>query len=79
MNETFQAQHAASLARIVAGADVLAARVTVGDEVLMVRADQVGQAMVTLHGTPVPGMQVAAKVDYVAMSATEFAALPDWQ
>lgn len=39
MSEIFQAQHAASLARIIAGADVLAARVTVGDEVLTVRAD----------------------------------------
>ncbi|MBY0242134.1 MAG: hypothetical protein K2X55_22765 [Burkholderiaceae bacterium] len=79
MNETFQAQHAASLARIVAGADVLVARVTVADEVLTVRADQVGQAMVKLHGAPIPGMQVAVIVDYVAMSAADFAALPDWQ
>ena len=79
MNQNFQERHRASLERIVAGADVLAARVTVGDEVLTVRADQVGQAMVTLHGTPMPGMQVVAQVDYVAMSATDFAALPDWQ
>lgn len=79
MNANFQAQHAASLARIVAGADVLVARVTVGDDVLTVRADQVGLAMVTLHGTPVPGMNVLAQVEYAAMSAVDFAALPDWQ
>lgn len=79
MNQTFQERHAASLARIVTGSDVLAARVTVEDEVLTVRADQVGQAMVVLHGTPVPGLHVDAKVEYIAMSAEAFAALPDWQ
>lgn len=79
MIQNFQEQHAASLARIVAGADVLAARVTVDDEMLIVRADQVGQAMLTLHGTPTPGLKVAAQVEYLAMSAVDFAALPDWQ
>lgn len=79
MNEQFQKQHAASLARIVAGADVLAARVTIEDEVLTVRVDQVGQAMLTLHGTPAPGLQVSVKVEYFAMSASEFNALPEWQ
>lgn len=79
MSQNFQEQHAANLERIGAGVDVLAARVTVADEVLTVRADQVGQAMVTLHGTPIPGMTVAAQVEYFAMSATDFASLPDWQ
>jgi len=72
-------QYAASMARIAAGVDVLVARVTVADEVLTVRSDQVGQAMATLHGTPLPGMAVAAQVEYLAMSAADFAALPDWQ
>jgi len=75
----FQQAHAAGLARIAAGTDVLVARVIVGDEVLTVRADQVGQAMLTLHGTPTPGMTVDAKVEFMAMSADEFSALPDWQ
>ncbi|MBA5689154.1 hypothetical protein [Rugamonas apoptosis] len=67
------------MARIVAGADVLAARVTVDDELLTVRADQVGQAILTLHGAPKPGLKVVAQVEYLAMSAVDFAALPDWQ
>lgn len=78
MSENFQEQHAASLARIAAGAGVLAARVTVNDEMLTVRADQIGQAMLTLHGTPMRDMKVAAQVEYVTMSAADFAALPDW-
>lgn len=79
MIKNFQEQHAASLARIVAGVDVLVARVTVEDEVLTVRADEVGQAMLTLHGTPTPGLKVAVKVEYVTMSAADFSALPEWQ
>lgn len=79
MNQTFQEQHAAGLARIAAGTDILAARVNVGGEVLTVRADQVGVAMVTLHGTPTPGLAVSAKVEYFALAAVEFDALPDWQ
>lgn len=79
MSKHLEGQHAASLARIVAGIEVLAARVTVDHEVLTVRADQVGHAIAKLHGMPAPGMRVAAEVEYVAMSAADFAALPDWQ
>ncbi|CAN0626032.1 conserved protein of unknown function [Burkholderia multivorans] len=79
MSQDFQKQHAASLARIAAGEDVLAARVTVNNDMLIVRADQVGQAMVTLHGTPKPGLMVSVKVEYLAMPAADFDALPDWQ
>lgn len=79
MNSSRNSTPPAWLARIVAGADVLAARVTVDDEVLTVRADQVGQAMLTLHGTPEPGLKVSVKVEYLAMSATDFDALPEWQ
>jgi hypothetical protein len=63
MNQTFQEQHAAGLARISAGTDVLAARVSVDDEVLTVRADQVSLALATLHGTPTPGLKVVTKID----------------
>lgn len=73
------AQQAASLSRIAAGVDVLTARVTVDGEVLIVHADHVGNALLALHGTPRPGLQVSAKVEYHAMSSEEFAALPDWQ
>lgn len=79
MNEQFQNQHAASLARIVAGADVLAARVTRDDEILVVRAEEVGKALVALHGNPVSGLVVAAQVEYVAMPADEFASMTDYQ
>ncbi len=79
MSDNFQGQHAASVARIMAGTEVLAARVTLNDEVLIVHANQVGQAMLMLHGDPVPGMTVVPKVEYVAMSVADFAALPDWQ
>jgi hypothetical protein len=79
MKQTFQEQHAASLRRIVSGADVLVANVTVEDEVLTVRPDQVGQAMFTLHGAPTLGLIVSVKIEYAAMSATDFASLPDWQ
>lgn len=79
MNQTFQDRHAATLERITAGTDVLAARVSVDGEVLTVRADQVGAAMVVLHGTPTAGLAVSAKIEYFAMSAVEFDALPDWQ
>jgi len=67
------------MARVVTGTAVLAARATVDDEVLTILPAQVGQVMVTLHGTPVPGLQVVRKVEYVAMSAEDFAALPHWQ
>jgi hypothetical protein len=79
MNQTFQEQHAAGLARIAAGTDILAARANVNGEVLTVRSDQVGLAMVTLHGAPTPGLAVSAKDEYFAMPAVEFDALPDWQ
>lgn len=79
MSQNLTAQHAASLSRIAAGIDVLAARVKVDDQVLTVAAHQVGRALQILHGTPVPGLQVAANIEYLAMPAAEFAALPDWQ
>jgi hypothetical protein len=79
MNQTFQAQHSASLACIAAGTDILVVRVDVDGEVLTVRAEQVGAAMVTLHGTPTPGLAVSAKVDYFSMPVVEFDELPDWQ
>lgn len=79
MNQNLPAQHAASLSRIAAGVDVLAARVKVDDQVLTVRADQTGQALRVLHGTPEPGLRVAADIEYFAMPVEEFAALPDWQ
>lgn len=78
MNQTFQEQHSASLARIAAGTDILVVRVDVDGEVLTVRADQVGAAIVTLHGTPTPGQTVSAKLDYFLMPVVEFDALPDW-
>lgn len=79
MTQSFQDQHAASLVRIAAGGDILAARVTVDSQVLTVRADQVGLALVTLHGTPTPGLKVSINVEYLAMSAHEFESLPEWQ
>lgn len=79
MKQTFQEQHAASLSRIAAGTDVLVARVIVDDEVLTVRPEQLGQAILTLHGTPAAGLNVSVEVQYLHMSASDFDALPDWQ
>jgi hypothetical protein len=79
MTQEFQQQHAARVAQMSTGDDVLAARVTVDDETLAVRAGDVGRAIATLNGDPLPGTKVVATIEYVAMTATEFAALPDYQ
>lgn len=78
MGQSFEDRHAASLARIAAGTDVLVARVTVNDVLLTVRADQVGLALHLHHGTPTPGLAVTATIKYETMPKSEFDALPDW-
>lgn len=79
MTQDFQQQHAARLAQMSAGDDVLAARVTIDDETLVVRAEDVGRAIGTLNGDPLPGTKVVVTIEYVAMSAAEFTALPEYQ
>ncbi|SFV16780.1 hypothetical protein SAMN05216552_105524 [Pseudoduganella namucuonensis] len=77
MKQDFPKQNSSSVtARIVAGIDVLVARVVVNDDVLVVRADEVGRALLTLHGAPAPGLVVNAKIEYLSMLTEEFDALP---
>ena len=57
---------------------VSVACVTVGDEALIVRPDQVDQAASILDGDQAPWL-VEVKVEYFLMAAEDFAALPDWQ
>lgn len=79
LNQTLQVQHARSPTRNDLGdGGMLAARVTVDDETMIVRSDEVCKALVALHGSPVYGLAVSAKIEYVAMSASDFAALPDY-
>jgi hypothetical protein len=56
-----------------AGHDVLVAHVKTGGHVCVVRADEVGRALISLHGTPKHGLQVQVDVEYVLMSAMLFA------
>lgn len=58
---------------------VLVARVTVGDEMLTVKAGKINDALIALHGAPVAGMRVSAKIEFDAMTQAEFNALPEYQ
>jgi hypothetical protein len=52
--------------------------VTVGDKVCVVRADNVGAALLALHGEPKQGMQVKANIEYDLRSAAEVAATEEF-
>lgn len=75
MSGKFQDQHAASISRIAASADILAERVTVEDEVQIACVDRLGDAMNALHGIPRTCMKVTAQVEYAAMLVDRFTAL----
>jgi hypothetical protein len=67
-------QHSAETAAMI-----LIARVTVGDETLVVRATGIAAALTALHGAPKAGMRVEARIEFDAMTPAEFAAVPDYQ
>jgi hypothetical protein len=57
----------------------LVARVTVGDETLVVKAGEVAEALIHLNGQPKAGMRIDAHIEFDAMTAAEFAAIPEYQ
>lgn len=58
---------------------ILVARVTVGDETLIVRADQITAALTALNGEPKAGMRLDAKIEFDAMTPAEFGSIPEYQ
>lgn len=60
-------------------AAILVARVTVGDETLIVTADEITAALTTLNGEPKAGMRLDAKIEFDAMTPAEFASIPEYQ
>ncbi|WP_321935368.1 hypothetical protein [Paraburkholderia sp. J8-2] len=60
-------------------APILIARVTVGDETLVVKADEITAALTALHGEPKAGMRLEAVIEFDAMTPAEFASIPEYQ
>ncbi|CAN7786534.1 hypothetical protein LJR034_008701 [Caballeronia sp. LjRoot34] len=58
---------------------ILVARVTVGDETLIVRADEITAALTALNGEPKAGMRLNARIEFDAMTPAEFASIPEYQ
>jgi hypothetical protein len=58
---------------------ILIARVTVGDETLVVKAGEITAALTALHGEPKAGMRLEATIEFDAMTPAEFSALPEYQ
>ena len=58
---------------------ILVARVTVGDETLIVKADEITGALTHLNGEPKAGMLLEATIEFDAMTPTEFDAVPEHQ
>jgi len=63
----------------VQGGSILAADVTLDDETMTIEADQVHHALHCLGGELTPGRQFDVTIKLRAMTAAEFAALPEWQ
>ncbi|MGA5726555.1 hypothetical protein ACPCHQ_21725 [Ralstonia thomasii] len=58
---------------------ILVAHVTVDDETMTVKHDEVHHALHSLGEQPRPGLHLVADIRYEAMTETAFAALPEWQ
>lgn len=58
---------------------ILVAHVTVGDETLTVKADEITAALTHLNGEPKAGMRLDASIEFDAMTPAEFAAIPEYQ
>ena len=58
---------------------ILIARVTVGDETLVVKAGESAVALAALHGEPKAGMRLEAVIEFDTMTPAEFASVPEYQ
>ncbi len=60
-------------------ASFLVAGVTVGDETLIVRADEITAALTALNDEPKAGMRLDARIELDAMTPAKFVSIPEYQ
>lgn len=74
----FADNHSEGLRRAMTGF-ILVAHVTVGDETLIVKADEINKALASLGGTPYHGQSIKADITFQDMTEADFKTLPDLQ
>lgn len=58
---------------------VLVARVMVGGETLVIKANKIQEALMTLNGRPVAGTRITADISFESMTEAEVGAVPEYQ
>jgi hypothetical protein len=79
IHRTIEQKRAGMQETVEPAALILVARVTVGDETLIVRAGDVTAALTALHGEPKAGMRLEATMEFDAMTPAEFSLIPEYQ